>query len=497
MEKIFIFDTTLRDGEQAPGASLNSKEKLDIALQLERLGVDVIEAGFPIASPDDFKGVKLVASNVKNSFVCALARCIKKDIETAWDAIKKAKKPRLHIFLATSKIHLKYKFKKPEEEILELAKSATRFSRNLCDNIEFSPEDATRSQKSFLYKVIQTAIEEGANVINIPDTVGYSYPAEIYDLIKDILNNVPNINKAILSIHCHDDLGMAVANSLSAVLAGVRQVHCTINGIGERAGNASLEEFVMALKVRKDAFNFYTDINTKEIYKTSKLVSNLTGFLVAQNKAIVGINAFRHESGIHQDAILKKRITYEIMNPKDVGIKRSELVLGKHSGRHAFKEKLKNLGFNFSEKKIEVIFKKFKELADKKKQIFDDDILMLIEEETKNVKKTYQLVSVRVNTGTDITPQANIKMKFKDKIYEATSTGDGPVDACYKAIDKITKIPAKLVSYSLEAITKGKDAQGLARVEVIVKNRNIIGKGASTDILEASVKAYLDALNKI
>ena len=497
MEKIFIFDTTLRDGEQAPGASLNSKEKLDIALQLERLGVDVIEAGFPIASPDDFKAVKLVASNIKNPFVCALARCIKKDIETAWDAIKKAKRPRLHIFLATSKIHLKYKFKKPEDEILELAKFATRFSRRLCDNIEFSPEDATRSEKSFLYRVIETVIDEGATIINIPDTVGYSYPAEIYNLIKDILNNVPNINKAVLSIHCHDDLGMAVANSLSGILAGIRQVHCTINGIGERAGNASLEEIVMALKVRKDAFNFYTDINTKEIYKTSKLVSKLTGFLVAQNKAIVGANAFRHESGIHQDAILKKRITYEIMNPRDIGIKRSELVLGKHSGRHAFREKLKELGFNLSEKKIEFIFKKFKELADKKKQIFDDDILMLIEEETKKEKKTYQLVSVRVNTGTDITPQANIKIRYKNKIYEATSTGDGPVDACYKAIDRITKIPTKLISYNLEAITKGKDAQGLARVEISVKGRNLLGKGASTDILEASVKAYLDALNKI
>ncbi|MBU0896175.1 MAG: 2-isopropylmalate synthase, partial [Candidatus Omnitrophica bacterium] len=336
MEKVIIFDTTLRDGEQAPGASLTSQQKLEVAYQLEKLGVDVIEAGFPIASPDDFKAVEAVAKNIKKSIVCGLARCLKDDIEAVHSSLKKAKQKRIHIFLATSKIHLKYKFRKAENEILELARSATKLARNYCGDIEFSPEDATRTERNFLFKVIEAAINEGAKTINIPDTVGYSYPQEIYSLIADILNNVPNINKAIISIHCHNDLGQATANSLSGILAGVRQVHCTINGLGERAGNASLEEVVMAISTRKDVFkNITTSINTKEIYRTSRLVSTLTGFVVPPNKAIVGKNAFRHEAGIHQDAVIKKRTTYEIMDPKDIGMGASELVLGKHSGRHA------------------------------------------------------------------------------------------------------------------------------------------------------------------
>jgi 2-isopropylmalate synthase len=329
MEKIIIFDTTLRDGEQAPGASLTSQQKLEIAFQLERLGVDIIEAGFPIASPDDFKGVDLVARNIKKSVICGLARCLKQDIEAAHKALKSAKNPRIHLFLATSKIHLKYKFKKAEDEILEIAQQAIRLARKLCADIEFSPEDATRSERPFLFKMIEEMIKEGARTINIPDTVGYSYPQEIYSLITDIRNNVPNINKAVIAIHCHDDLGLATANSLSAVLAGARQVHCTINGIGERAGNASLEEVVMAIKTRSDSFkDLYTQINTKELFRTSRLVSSLTDFVVPPNKAIVGRNAFRHESGIHQDAVIKKSITYEIMDPKDVGIAASQLVLG-------------------------------------------------------------------------------------------------------------------------------------------------------------------------
>lgn len=498
MEKIIIFDTTLRDGEQAPGASLASEQKLEIAYQLESLGVDVIEAGFPIASPDDFNAVDLVSRGIKKSAICGLARCLKPDIEAACKSLKRARHPRVHIFLATSKIHLKYKFRKAEDEILKLAKGATKFARNLCDDVEFSPEDATRSDRDFLFRVIEAAIAQGASTINIPDTVGYSYPQEVHSLITDIINNVPNINKAVLAIHCHDDLGLAVANSLSAVLAGVRQVHCTINGIGERAGNASLEEIVMALKTRKDAFkNTTTNINTKEIFRTSKLVSNLTGFVVPPNKAIVGKNAFAHESGIHQDAILKKRSTYEIMNPKDVGIDKSQIVLGKHSGRHALARRLEKLGFRFSDKKINIIFKDFKELADKKKEIFDDDLVALAEEETRPKAKLYELVSVRVNTGTDIDPQAQVKIKHKKTISLAISSGDGPVDACYKAIDKITGIKTKLINYKLEAITRGKDAQGRVRVEVIIKGKTISGRGSSTDILESSVKAYLDALNKI
>jgi 2-isopropylmalate synthase len=498
MEKMIIFDTTLRDGEQAPGASLTSEQKLEVAYQLERLGVDVIEAGFPIASPDDFKAVSLVAKHIKKSTICGLARCLEKDIRAAHGSLKKAQHPRIHIFLATSKIHLQYKFKKAEDEILELGKKAVRLARNLCTDIEFSPEDATRSERDFLFRVIETAIAEGATTINIPDTVGYSYPQEIHSLITGIRNSVPNIGKAVISIHCHDDLGMAVANSLSAVLAGARQVHCTINGIGERAGNASLEEITMAVKTRRDVFGeIFTGINAKEIYKTSKLVSKLTGFVVPPNKAIVGDNAFRHESGIHQDAILKKRITYEIMDPREVGVGKSELVLGKHSGKHALAQRLKELGLRLAEDKIELVFRRFKELADKKKEIFNDDLIMLVEEETRQTKKIYELVSVKVTTGTDIVPQAIVKIKHRKRICEAKSNGDGPVDACYKAIDKITKIKAKLISYNLEAITKGKDAQGLVRVEIQAKSKVTCGRGSSTDILEASVKAYLDALNKI
>ena len=497
-EKIIIFDTTLRDGEQAPGASLTSEQKLEIAFQLENLGVDVIEAGFPIASPDDFRAVEAISRNIKNSVICGLARCLKPDIEAAANSLKKARQPRIHIFLATSKIHLKYKFKKAEGEILELAKKATKMARGLCPDIEFSPEDATRTERDFLFRIVEAAINEGAKTINIPDTVGYSYPQEIYSLITDIINNVPNINKAVIAIHCHNDLGLASANSLSAVLAGARQIHCTINGLGERAGNASLEEVVMAIKTRKDVFkNFTIGINTKEIFRISRLVSNLTGFAIPRNKAIVGANAFAHESGIHQDAVLKKRVTYEIMDPKDVGIDKSKIVLGKHSGRHALIKRLEKLGFKFSEAKINTIFKNFKELADKKKEVFDDDLVILAEEETRERVKTYELVSLRINTGTGVKPRAEVKIKHKTKIVEAVSFGYGPVDACYKAIDKITKIKTKLVNYKLDAITGGKDAQGSVRVEIQAKGRTAIGRGTSTDILEASTKAYLDAVNKI
>lgn len=498
MEKIIIFDTTLRDGEQAPGASLTSEQKLEIAFQLEKLGVDVIEAGFPIASPDDFKAVSIISKNIKKSIICGLARCIKADIEAARNSLKKARHPRIHLFLATSKIHMKYKFRKPEEEILEIAKKTTRLARNLCADIEFSPEDATRSERDFLFKIIETAIDEGATTINIPDTVGYSYPQEVHLLITDILNNVTNINKAVISIHCHDDLGMAVANSLSAVLAGARQVHCTINGIGERAGNASLEEIIMAIKTRKDVFsNFYTQINTKNIFHISRLVSSLTGFIIPPNKAVVGRNAFRHEAGIHQDAVLKKRITYEIMDPRDVGIQESQLVLGKHSGRHALTKRLKDLGFKLDKNRINELFRSFKQLADKKKEIFDDDLIALVEDQTRGKRKIYELVSVRVTTGTDVVPEATVKIKFRKKIYEAKSTGDGPVDACFKAIDKITNIKPKLQDYRLEAVTSGKDALGEVSLGLVVKNKTASGRGSSTDIIEASVRAYLDALNKI
>lgn len=498
MEKIIIFDTTLRDGEQAPGAALTSFQKMEVATQLEKLGVDIIEAGFPVASPDDFAAVSAIARLIKKGAICALARCIYKDIERAGESLKKAKHPRIHLFLATSKIHLKYKFKKAEDEIADIARDSIRQAKKFCSDIEFSPEDATRTERDFLFHMIEMAINEGARTINIPDTVGYSYPQEIYSLTKDIINNVPNINKAVIATHCHNDLGLATANSLSAVLAGARQVHCTINGIGERAGNASLEEIVMAMKTRKDVFgNFYNNIDTREIYRTSRLVSKLTDFAVPPNKAIVGSNAFAHESGIHQDAVLKKRITYEIMDPHDVGIADSQLILGKHSGRHAFRDRLKTLGFHLDEKQLEKAFGRFKEVADKKKDIFDDDLRIIVEDEIRVSRPVWILHSFEINSGTKIKPMAKVVLIKAGKNLCGISSGDGPVDACFKAIDKITGYKAKLEDFHLEAVTSGKDALGQVNLKLKVKGSVIGGRGASTDIIEAAVRAYIDAANKL
>jgi len=498
MEKIIIFDTTLRDGEQAPGGSLTDQEKLEVAFQLEKLGVDIIEAGFPIASPGDFKAVAKISKAIKKGAICALARSLKPDIEAAYNATRNARHPRLHIFLATSKIHLKYKFKKAEEEILKIAVDAVKLGRNLCSDIEFSPEDATRSEKDFLYRVIESVIKEGARTVNIPDTTGYTYPQEMYALIESIKNNVPNINKAVIAVHCHDDLGLASANSLSGILAGARQVHCTINGIGERAGNASLEEIVMAIKTRKDVFsNFYTGINTKEIFRSSRMINNLTDFVVPPNKAIVGRNAFSHESGIHQDAVLKKRITYEIMDPKDVGISSSQLILGKHSGRHAFRERLKALGFHLNEDKLNKAFVRFKEIADKKKNIFDDDLRIIAEDEIRVVKPIWRLISFKVTSGTKIKPSAEVVLNKKSKVVCGESSGDGPVDAVFKAIDKVTGYNAKLDDFRLEAVTSGKDALGQVSLKLKIKDKILSGRGASTDIIEAAIRAYLDAINRL
>lgn len=498
MEKIIIFDTTLRDGEQAPGASLTAEQKLEVAFQLEKLGVDVIEAGFPIASPGDFKAVSDIAKYIKKSAICGLARCLKQDIEAAYNALKPAASPRIHLFLATSKIHMQYKFKKAEAEILALARQATKLARRFCDDIEFSPEDATRSEREFLYRIIEQAINDGARTINIPDTVGYSYPQEIFSLITSIKNNVPNINKAVIAIHCHDDLGLATANSLSAVLAGARQVHCTVNGIGERAGNASLEEIVMAIKTRKDVFgSFTTGIKTREIFGTSRLVSNLTNFVVAPNKAIVGRNAFAHESGIHQDAILKKRSTYEIMDPHDVGILKSQLILGKHSGRHAFRDRLKALGFKLDDEQLNKAFGRFKEVADKKKVIFDDDLRIIVEDEVRVVKPVWQLKSFEVTSGTKIKPKATVVLNKRSKFVSGISSGDGPIDAVFNAIDKVTGYKAKLDDFRLEAVTAGKDALGQVSLKLKIKENIFSGRGASTDIIEAGIKAYLDAVNRL
>ena len=499
MEKIIIFDTTLRDGEQAPGASLNKQQKLEIALQLEKLGVDIIEAGFPVASVGDFEAVNQISKKIKKGAVCALARCVNRDIIFAAKAVKPAKHPRVHIFLATSKIHLQYKFRKAEDEILKIAKDATRLARKHCADIEFSPEDATRSERSFIYRMVEAVINEGAKTINIPDTVGYSYPQEIYSLITDIRNNVPNIDKAVIAIHCHDDLGLSTANSLSAILAGARQVHCTVNGIGERAGNASLEEIVMALKTRQDVFgDYYTQINTKEIYRTSRLVSSLTDFVVPPNKAIVGSNAFRHESGIHQDAILKKRNTYEIMDPHEVGISSSQLVLGKHSGRHAFGDRIKNMGFKLDEKQLNQAFTRFKDMADKKKDIYDDDLRIIVQDEIRVEKPIWKLDRFEVTSGTMHKPHAIVILSKKGKLLPSgESTGDGPVDACFKALDKITNLKAKLEDFRLGAVTSGKDALGQVSLKLKVSGTIVSGSGSSTDIIEAAVRAYLDAANKL
>ncbi len=495
--RVLIFDTTLRDGEQAPGASMNEREKLEIAYALERLGVDIIEAGFPVISKGDFNSVKNVAKHIKESIVCGLARSIKEDIDAAYEALQLARRGRIHVFLATSKIHLQYKFKKTPEEILQMAVEAVKYAKKKISDIEFSPEDASRTEKDFLYRIIEAVIAAGATTVNIPDTVGYGVPVEYGQLIADIRNNVPNISEAVISVHCHDDLGLGVANSLAAIKNGARQVECTVNGIGERAGNASMEEIVMALKTRADFYRCTTGINTPEICRVSRLVSKSTGFAVAPNKAIVGANAFRHEAGIHQDGILKERSTYEIMHPEEVGFMETGLVLGKHSGRHAFKVRLKSLGVTLNDQELDRAFVRFKNLTDKKKQVFDEDLLAIIEDEVKTVKKIWTLVSLVTKSGTNIKSQVEVVLKSKGKPFKSQSSGDGPVDACYKAIDRITKMPGELLDYSLQSVSRGKDALGEVTLKVKMNNKNVISHGASTDILEASAKAYMNAVNKV
>lgn len=497
MDKIIIFDTTLRDGEQCPGASLEAHEKLEIARQLVRLNVDAIEAGFPVSSPGDFAAVRSIAREIKGPVICGLARCIKKDIDAAGEAVKPAKRKRIHLFLATSRIHMKYKLRKAEEEIVRLAVESVKYARRFTDDIEFSPEDASRSEKDFLYRVVEAVIASGVTTVNIPDTVGYAIPEEFGVLIRDIKDNVPNIGKAVISVHCHNDLGLAVANSLAAAKNGARQIECTINGIGERAGNASMEEIVMAIKTRGDLFNIHTGIKTEEISSASRLVSKLTGIVVQPNKAIVGRNAFAHESGIHQDGILKKRTTYEIMSPKEIGLSASSLVLGKHSGRHAFVEKVKKLGYSLNGPEIEKAFGRFKALADKKKFIYDEDLETLMEEGSGGFSETWKMVSFRTVAGTHETPVAAVKLRSKTGVGAAEAEGDGPVDACCKAIDKITKAKGEMMDYSIQAVTKGKDALGEVTVRVRSKGKEAIGKSASTDVIEASAKAYLAAINKL
>ncbi len=497
-DRVIIFDTTLRDGEQCPGASLNPQQKLEVARQLHRLNVDVIEAGFAVSSPGDFEGVRLIAKEIKGQVIASLARAVPKDIEAAGQALKPAKRRRIHTFVATSEIHMKYKLRKAEEEIVRLAVAAVKLARKYTDDVEFSAEDAARTDPEFLYRIYEAVIAAGATTVNVPDTVGWAIPAQFGELIRSIRENVPNIDKAIISVHCHNDLGLSSANSLSAVKNGARQVECTINGIGERAGNASLEEVVMALKVRKDLFRVEVGVNTEEIYRASRLVSKLTGFLVQPNKAIVGGNAFAHESGIHQDGVLKYRKTYEIMHPKDVGYGESKLVLGKHSGRHAFAERLKDLHFSLNEEQLQRAFERFKVLADKKKEVFDDDLSALVEDEISDVPERYTLEYLHVSSGTGVIPTATIRLKTPEgKMLQGAASGDGPVDACYNVIDKLTQFKGKLQDYTIQSVTSGKDALGEVTVKLAANSKVEHGRAAATDIIEASAKAYVNAINRL
>ncbi|AEH50591.1 2-isopropylmalate synthase [Pseudothermotoga thermarum] len=496
MEKVYIFDTTLRDGEQTPGVSLNVEEKLEIAKQLAKLNVDVIEAGFPISSPGEFQAVKTIAENVKGPVIAALARAVFKDIDAAWEALKNAESPRIHTFIATSNIHMEKKLKKSKEEVIEQAVQAVKYAKRYCSDVEFSAEDATRSDFEFLCKVFSAVIEAGATVINVPDTVGYALPWEFGELIRKLKENVKGMDKVILSVHCHNDLGLAVANSLFAVMNGADQVECTINGLGERAGNAALEEIVMALKVRKIGKD--TNVNTKEIYKTSKLVSSLTGVPVQPNKAIVGANAFAHESGIHQHGVIEDPSTYEIMSPEWIGLTGSRIVLGKHSGRHAFEKRLRELGYELSKEELEKAFAKFKELADKKKEITDKDLEAILTNAFTQREEYLKLKHMQVFSGAGLIPVATVIVQIKGEEVMSTSTGNGPVDAVYKAIARAVKVPHTLLDFSLHSVGSGTDALGESIVKIADNQGNVvIGRAISTDVVEASALAYIRGLNNL
>ncbi|SMN12313.1 2-isopropylmalate synthase [uncultured Candidatus Thioglobus sp.] len=497
-DKLIIFDTTLRDGEQSPGASMNKEEKLRIAKALEHMRVDIIEAGFPIASQGDFEAVQEIAKSIKNSTVCGLARALDKDIDRAAEALKPAQSSRIHTFLATSPIHMQKKLRMQPQQVLEHAIHAVKHARNYTDNVEFSPEDAGRSELDFLCRVIEAVIVAGATTINIPDTVGYNLPHQFGTLIKQLIEKIPNSDKVIFSVHCHNDLGLAVSNSLSAVMNGARQVECTINGLGERAGNAALEEIVMAVRTRQDAFACNTTLDTTQIVACSKLVSTITGFAVQPNKAIVGINAFAHESGIHQDGVLKNRETYEIMCAEDVGWHANSIILGKHSGRNALRKRLSELGFECSSKEeMAKIFHNFKNLADKKHNIFDEDLQTLIMGIThEETMEKISLISLKIQLETGKTPTAEIALSISGDEQHATATGSGPVDATFKAIESLAQSNGTLQLYSVNNITMGTDAQGEVTVRMNIDGKIINGQGSDTDIVTASAKAYINALNK-
>ena len=498
-DKLIIFDTTLRDGEQSPGASMTRDEKVRIAKALERLRVDVIEAGFPVASQGDFEAVQAVAAAIKESTVCGLARALEKDIDRAGQALKEASSSRIHTFIATSPIHMQEKLQMQPKEVIEYAVKAVKRALKYTDNVEFSPEDAGRSEEDFLCRILEAVIDAGATTLNIPDTVGYSMPDQFGSMIGNLMQRIPNADKAIFSVHCHNDLGLAVANSLSAVINGARQVECTINGLGERAGNASLEEVVMAVRTRKDCFPCQTDVRTQEIVPCSKLVSSITGFPVQPNKAIVGANAFAHESGIHQDGILKNRDTYEIMRAEDVGWSANRMVMGKHSGRNAFKNRMMDLGVEFtSEEELNDAFSRFKQLADKKHEIFDEDLQALISEANFEAEEEWvKLIALKVCSETGETPEATVTLRVDNQEFTGSASGGGAVDASLKAIESMVKTEADLQLYSVNNITSGTDAQGEVTVRLEKAGRIVNGLGADTDIVLASAKAYINAVNKI
>ncbi|PHS03371.1 MAG: 2-isopropylmalate synthase [Blastopirellula sp.] len=498
-QTVKIFDTTLRDGEQSPGASMNLSEKMEIAQALVDLNVDIIEAGFPIASPGDFEAVREIASNIRGATICGLARCNERDIDRAWEALKTAQASRIHVFLATSAIHREFKLKMTREEIIQRAVEGVKRAAGYCDDIEFSPEDAVRTEPDFLCEVVEAAIKAGATTVNIPDTVGYATPQHMGKVIIDLKNRVPNIDQAIISIHCHNDLGLAVANSLAAVEVGAGQIECTINGIGERAGNCSLEEVVMALRTRSDYYQHSTKINTERLVPTSRLVSSITGLQVQRNKAIVGRNAFAHEAGIHQDGMLKERTTYEIMRPEDVGLSKTDLVLGKHSGRAALADRAKALGYHLSGEQLQVVFEEFKKLADKKKEIYDGDISSLCEQEIRGeASHEWSLVSLEVSSGTGKAPQVKMTLRHGEEEKSAeVSEGDGPIDAAFWAIERITGLELTCKDFQVRSATLGRDALGEVTVEIESNGSTFRGRGASTDTVEATVKAVLDAVNRI
>ena len=499
-ERIIVFDTTLRDGEQSPGASLNLVEKVEIAHQLKSLGVDVIEAGFPISSPGDFEAVSAVAREVKGPIICGLARARRQDIERCHEAVKHSDRPRIHTFIATSDIHVEKKLRKSKDEVIAIAVEAVRLAKSFVDDVEFSCEDAARTNKDYMCEVLEAVIDAGATTLNIPDTVGYSNPWEFAGIIAYLREHVKNIGKATISVHCHNDLGLAVANSLAAVRAGARQVECTINGLGERAGNASLEEIVMNIATRKDFYDFSTDINTREIYKTSRMVSHLTGMKVQANKAIVGGNSFAHEAGIHQDGMLKDSSTYEIMTPESVGWTGTSMVLGKHSGRHAFRERLIKLGYNLDEVNLERAFDRFKLLADKKKEIFDDDLAVIASEivdALDNTREIFVLDYIQTSSGNTTVPTATVRLKKGEEDLVGSGNGDGPVDAAYSTIKALTGLEPKLVDYRIHSVTGGTDALGEVHVALEREGRTAVGRGSSTDVIVASALAYVNALNRL